>query len=102
MFNQKQMMNQFKKMQQELLKVQEELKNETIEGKAADGKVTIRFNGHQEVQQVKVDPTLLVQEDAEILEDLLVLAFRDGSEKVKELSAKRLGPFTGGLQIPGF
>jgi len=102
MFNQKQLMGQFKKMQQDLLKVQEDLKNEMVEGKSGDGKITVTFNGHQEVQGIKIDPSLLVPDDAEILEDLLVLAFRDGSEKVKDLSAKRLGPLTGGLQIPGF
>lgn len=97
MFNQKQMLSQLKKMQADLLKVQEDLKQERIEGKAGDGKVTIAFNGHLEIQSVHVDPSLLVPEDAEILEDLLTLAFRDGAEKVKALSASRLGPLAGGM-----
>ncbi|MCL5055828.1 MAG: YbaB/EbfC family nucleoid-associated protein [Firmicutes bacterium] len=101
MFNQKQMMNQIKKMQESVIKIQEELKNEKVDGKSGDGKVTITLNGHSEVLSVKLDPSLLNPEDAEMLEDLLVLAFRDGSEKARELSVKRLGPLTGGMNIPG-
>lgn len=101
MFNQKQLMGQLKKMQQEVLKVQEELKQEIVEGKSGEGKVAVSFNGQMEIQSVHLDPGLLNPDDAEMLEDLLVLAIRDGSEKVKELSAKKLGPFTGGMQIPG-
>ena len=102
MFNQKQLMGQIKKMQQEMVKVQEDLKNERVEGKSGENKVTITLDGHMEVQSVKIDPSLLNPDDAEILEDLLVVAFRDGSEKARELSAKKLAPFTGGFQIPGF
>lgn len=101
MFNQKQLMNQLKKMQADMVRIQEELKNEKVEGKAAEGKVVVVLNGHLEVQSVKIDPGLLNPEDAEILEDLLVLAIRDASEKARELSAKRLAPYTGGFQIPG-
>jgi DNA-binding YbaB/EbfC family protein len=100
MFNQKQMLNQLKKMQEAMLKIQEELKHETVEGKAGDGKVTVVMNGHVEIQSVKIDPSLLVPEDAEILEDLIVVAFRDASEKARELSMKRLGPLTGGFNFP--
>lgn len=102
MFNQKQLMSQLKKMQQEVLKVQEDLKNERVQGTSGEGKVTIDFNGHMEVQSVHIDPSLLIPDDVEMLEDLLVLAFRDGIEKVKELSAQRLSPFTAGMQMPGF
>lgn len=102
MFNQKQLMGQLKKMQDEVLKIQEDLKNTEIEGKAGEGKVKVSMNGHYEIQSVKIDPGLLNPDDAEILEDLLVLACRDASEKAKNLSAERMGPFAGNLKIPGF
>jgi DNA-binding YbaB/EbfC family protein len=102
MFNQKNMLSQLKKMQQEVLKIQEDLKNEKIEGKAGEGKVTVTLNGHHEVQSVHLDPSLLNPDDAEIVEDLLVVAFRDAFEKVKDVSARKLGPLTGGMGIPGF
>lgn len=102
MFNQKQMLNQLKKMQQEVLKIQDDLKNEQVEGKAGEGKVTIALNGHHEIQSVHIDPTLLNPDDAEMLEDLIVVAFRDAFEKAKALSARKLGPLTGGLSLPGF
>lgn len=97
MLNQQQLMNQLKKMQEEFLKIQEQLKQERVEGKAGEEKVKVILNGHMEVESVKIDPSLLNPEDAEILEDLLVLALRDGFAKVKELSAKRIGPFAGNL-----
>lgn len=102
MFNQKQLMGQLKKMQDEMVKIQEELQHERVEGKAGENKVTITMNGHFEVQSIKIDPGLLVPDDAEMLEDLLVLGFRDAAEKAKNLSAQRLGPFAGNLKIPGF
>lgn len=101
MFNQKQMLGQLKKMQQEVIRIQEALKHEKVEGSGADGKVVVTFNGHHEVQSVHLEPSLLHPEDAEMLEDLLLVAIRDGSEKVRQLSAKRLGPLSGGLEIPG-
>ena len=102
MLNQKQLMGQLKKMQQEMMRIQEELKGEKVEGKAGDGKVGVCLNGHLDIVSVHIDPTLLHPDDAEMLEDLLVLAFRDAAEKAKNLSAQRLGPFAAGAQIPGF
>lgn len=101
MFNQKQMMNQLKKMQESVIKIQEELKEAKVEGKAGEGKVTVVLNGHLEIQSVKIDPSLVTPDDVEMLEDLLVVAFRDAGEKARELSVKRMGPLTGGMNIPG-
>lgn len=102
MFNQKQLMGQLKKMQEQVMKAQDELKSETVEGIAGDGKVKVVLNGHVEIQSVKIDPSLANPDDVEMLEDLLILAFRDGSEKARQLSAKKLGPLAGGMSIPGF
>ena len=101
MFNQKQLMNQLKKMHESVLRVQEELKIERVEGASGDGKVRALVNGHMEIQSVKIDSSLLVPDDAEILEDLIVLAVQDAAEKARQLSMQRLGPLAGGMQIPG-
>lgn len=90
-----------RKMQERIQKMQEELGNETVEGSAGGGAVTIVVNGHQQVQSVKIDPDVIDPEDVSMLEDLILAAANDGLQKAQELTAKRMSALTGGLRIPG-
>lgn len=101
MFNQKQMMKQMQKMQEMLVKMQEDLAQEQVEGIASDGKVVVTMNGHQELQRVKIDPSVVNPDEVDLLEDLIVVAFREASSKAKALYASKMGEVTGGMQIPG-
>ncbi|GIW09450.1 MAG: nucleoid-associated protein [Dehalococcoidia bacterium] len=93
------MIRQMQQLQAKILKTQEELGQETIEGTAGGGAVRIVMTGHQKVQSVTIDPE--AAEDVELLQDLLVTAFNDAQEKVAALVARRMGPLTGGLGLPG-
>ncbi|HEY3110990.1 MAG TPA: YbaB/EbfC family nucleoid-associated protein [Chloroflexota bacterium] len=88
-------------MQQRLEKAQEELGNEIVEGTAGGGAVTIRMNGHRQVQSVKIDPAAVDPDDVETLEEMILSAFGDASAKAEQLTAQRMGALTGGLKIPG-
>jgi nucleoid-associated protein EbfC len=88
-------------MQQRLMKAQEELGNETVEGTAGGGAVTIKMNGHKQVQSVKIDPAAVDPEDVETLEEMILSAIGDASAKAEQLAAQRMGALTGGLKIPG-
>jgi DNA-binding YbaB/EbfC family protein len=93
--------NMIKQMQQRLMKIQEELANETIEASAGGGAVTVIMTGQQKVQEVKIDPEVVNPEDVEMLQDLVLSAFNEALGKSQELASKRLSAITGGIKIPG-
>jgi nucleoid-associated protein EbfC len=100
--NPQQMMQQARKLQAQLAKIQEELGNETVTGSAGSGAVEVTMNGHGAVANVKIDKAAVDPDDVETLEDLVAIAIRDAQAKVHELSQARMGPLAGGLGLPGF
>ncbi|MBP1932416.1 DNA-binding YbaB/EbfC family protein [Ammoniphilus resinae] len=95
------MMKQMKKMQDQMMKAQEELKLKTVEGTAGGGVVTIVANGHKEIQEVMIKPEAVDPDDVEMLQDLVLTAVNDALKKIDEMTAKEMGKFTGGMNIPG-
>ncbi len=94
-------MRLFQQMQERLMKAQEDLGNETIEGTAGGGAIKILMTGHQKVQSVTIDPEVVDPEDVEMLQDLMAAAINEAVSKSHELATKRLGALTGGMKIPG-
>ncbi len=94
-------MRLLQQMQQQLMKAQEELGNETVEGTAGGGAIKISMTGHQKVQSVTIDPEVVDPEDVEMLQDLMAAAINEAVSKSHELASKRLGALTGGMKIPG-
>ncbi|AQT84833.1 Nucleoid-associated protein [Paenibacillus larvae subsp. larvae] len=101
MQNMNQMMKQVKKMQQQMVKVQEELANKTVEGTAGGGVVTVTANGHKKIANIVIQPEAVDPEDVEMLQDLVLAAVNDALSKADELAAKDMGKFTGGMNLPG-
>jgi nucleoid-associated protein EbfC len=99
--NQAQMMQQIRKMQQDMARVQEELANSVVEGTAAGGAVTVGISGEFQVKKVTIKPEAVDPDDVETLEDLIVVALNDALGKVQALSQSKMGAVTGGLKIPG-
>src|SRR5450755_2964913 len=98
--NPQQMLQQARKLQAQLAKVQEELGQESVTGTAAAGAVAVTLDGHGAVRSVKLDKATVDPQDIETLEDLIMLAIKDAQAKAQALSQSRLGPLTGGLGIP--
>lgn len=76
-----------------------------VEGDAGGGTVRAKVNGRLEVVSVHIDPKLLADGDAELLEDLVTVAVNAGMVKAREAAAKSLSSLTGGLPLgmfPGF
>ena len=96
-----QMMNQLRKMQQEMAKAQEEIQSTTVDGAAAGGAVKITMTGDFRVTKIALERSAVDPDDVETLEDVIVAAFNDARAKAEEYSAKRMGSVTGGLKIPG-
>lgn len=101
MNNMNQMMKQVKKMQEQMLKAQEELGNKTVEGSSGGGVVTVKANGHKKVLDITIKPEAVDPDDVEMLQDLVLAAVNDALGKAEELANNDMGKFTGGMKIPG-
>ena len=88
-------MQQARKMQEQMQKAQEELKNAEVVGKAGGEMVVVTMNGEKEIKSIKLDKTAVVPDDIEMLEDLIIVAIKDASNKADELKNSKLGGFGG-------
>ena len=96
-----QMMQQVQKMQQDMERAQEELKNEVVEASAGGGMVTVKVSGDLEVQEVRIDPAAVDPEDVEILADMVLAAVNEALRMAQELAGSKMGGATGGLDLGG-
>ncbi len=94
------MMKQVQELQGRMARMQEELAALEVSGQSGAGLVTITLNGKGEMRSVKIDPSLLKPEEAEIVEDLVLAAFTDAKSKVEGEMQKRMQALTGGLPLP--
>lgn len=88
-------------MQEQMLKMQEEMENKTFEATAGGGAVKVVVDGKREVKEVILAPEVVDPDDVEMLQDLIVAAVNEGMRKVEADSSAQLGSITGGLNIPG-
>ena len=93
------LMQQAKKMQEQMQKAQEELTQMECTGEAGAGLVKVVMNGKHEIKNVDLDASLL-QEDKEIVEDLVAAAMNDAVKKVAENNKNQLSGMTAGLNLP--
>ncbi|GAB4557006.1 MAG: YbaB/EbfC family nucleoid-associated protein [Anaerolineae bacterium] len=93
--------SQVQKLQEEMLRAQEALGEETVEVSVGGGAVVVVIDGHQRVRSVKIDPEAVDPEDIDMLQDLILAAVNEAIEKSQNLAAERLGALTGGLGLPG-
>lgn len=101
MANMQGMMKKVQKMQQDMLKMQEELKNRTVEATAGGGAVTVVVTGRKTVEKVTIAPSAVDPKDVEMLEDLVTTAINEAMRKVDEMTEKEMGKITGGMKLPG-
>ena len=90
------LMREAQKMQKNLEKTQEELKNTTYEGTSS--LVSIVLNGNKDIVSVKIkSDDALEKDDLEMLEDMIIVAFKEASKKVDSDKEKKLGKYGQGL-----
>ena len=94
------MMKQAQEMQGRMQKLQEELADLEIEGQSGAGLVKVKINGKFDARGLKIDPSLMKPEEAEILEDLIVAAFQDAKGKAEAAVQAKMQELTGGLKLP--
>jgi DNA-binding YbaB/EbfC family protein len=95
------MLKQVQKMQADMARAQEELKNEVVEASAGGGMVTVKISGDLEIRELRIDPEAVDPEDVELLQDMVLAAVNEGIRAAQELAASKLNAATGGLAGPG-
>jgi DNA-binding YbaB/EbfC family protein len=95
------MMKQVQEMQAEMMKAQEQLKDEIIEASSGGGMVTVKITGDLEFKEIKIDAAALGEggdaEDTELLQDMVLAAVNEAVRSAQELANRRLGGLVGGL-----
>lgn len=94
------MMKQAQEMQERMAKMQEELEEIEVSGVSGAGLVTVTLSGKGAMKAVKIDPSLLKEDEVEILEDLLVAAHNDAKAKTESTMQEKMKDITGGINLP--
>src|SRR6476619_8468908 len=98
------MMKQVQQMQADMMKAQEQLKDEVVEASAGGGMVRVKVSGDLEIKEIKIDPEAVDPEDIDLLQDMVLAATNEAIRSAQELANRKMGGLTGGLGdlgIPG-
>lgn len=99
--NQAAMMKQVQKMQQEMLKAQEEMENKTYSVTTGGGMVTASVNGKHEVLALEIKPEAVDPDDVEMLQDMVIAAVNEAMRKADADANANMSKLTGGMNLGG-
>jgi DNA-binding YbaB/EbfC family protein len=94
------MLKQAQQMQSRMQEMQAKLEATEVEGASGGGMVKVRLTGKGDLRRVTIDPSLMVAEEREVLEDLLVAAHADAKQKVEATMAEEMQKATAGMSLP--
>ena len=94
------MIKQAQKMQQEMLRLQQELETQEFQGSAGGGAVTAAVNGKHELKSVSIDPAAVDPDDVELLQDMIVAAVNQAMQAAETQASSSMQKLTGGLNLP--
>ncbi len=96
------MMKQAQKLQSKMMKLQEELADQTVEATAGGGMISVVANGKQQIVSIHIEKEVVDPEDVEMLQDLVLAAVNDALNKSQEMVSEKMGKLMpGGMNIPG-
>ena len=96
------MLKQAQKMQQDMMKMQQELQEKEYQAAAGGGVVTATVNGKKVVTAVSIKPEAVDPEDVEMLQDLVISAVNEALRQADEAMEQSMGAVTGGLNLGSF
>jgi nucleoid-associated protein EbfC len=106
--NMNKMLKQVQQMQADMMKAQEQLKDEVVEASAGGGMVTVKVSGDLVVKEITIRPDALggegeavSAEDVEMLQDMVLAAVNEAVRSAQELANRKLGGLTCGLDLGG-
>ena len=99
--NQAAMMKQAQKMQQEMLRMQEEMENKTYSATAGGGMVTAEVNGKHQIVNLSIKEEAVDPDDVEMLQDMVIAAVNEAMRTAEADAANNMSRLTGGLNLGG-
>lgn len=101
-FDMNALMKQAQQMQAEMLKAQDQLKDEVVEASAGGGMVKVKVGGDLSLREIAIDPEAIDPEEAEMLAEMVQAAVNEGIRAAQQLAESKMGGITGGLGgLPG-
>jgi len=94
------MLKQAQQMQSRMAEMQAKLESTEVEGQAGAGMVKVRLTGKGDLRRIAIDPSLMVADEREVLEDLIVAAHADAKQKVEVTMAEEMQKATAGMSLP--
>ncbi|HZL06062.1 MAG TPA: YbaB/EbfC family nucleoid-associated protein [Coriobacteriia bacterium] len=95
------LMKQAQKMQADMARVQDELKEERVEVSVGGGAVKVVMTGELALESVSIDPAAVDPDDVVMLEDLVVAAVNEAIRQAQDVASRKMAGVTGGLGLPG-
>ena len=95
-----QMMKQAQQMQERMAELQAKLDAVELTGAAGGGLVQVTLTGKGQMRKLRIDRSLMVPDETEVLEDLIVAAFNDARGRVEAHVGEEMSKLTGGLNLP--
>jgi DNA-binding YbaB/EbfC family protein len=99
--NQAAMLKQAQKMQQDMLRMQEEMENKTYTATAGGGMVSASVNGKHEIVNLEIKPDAVDPDDVEMLQDMIIAAVNEAMRAADADAAQNMSRLTGGLNLGG-
>ena len=99
--NQSAMLKQAQKMQQEMLRLQQEQESKTFSAQSGGGMVSATVNGKHELMSLTINPEAVDPDDVEMLQDMVVAAVNEAMRKAEAEASQSMAKLTGGLNLGG-
>jgi len=94
------MIKQAQKMQQEMLRMQQEMETKEYQATAGGGVVSATVSGKREVKSIIIDPEAVDPDDVEMLQDMIVAAVNQAIRAAEEDASSSMQKLTGGMNLP--
>lgn len=101
MLNIQGLMKQAQVMQKKMQEAQAKLAEAEVEGSSANGAIKVVLNGKSEMKKISIDKSVVSEDDIEMLEDLILVAYNDAHNKVEALAEEGMKAATGGVNLGG-
>ena len=99
--NQAAMMKQAQKMQQEMIRMQQELENTNYTAAAGGGMVKAVVNGKHELVDLQINPEAVDPDDVDMLQDMIIAAVNEAMRTADSAAQNNMSKLTGGLNLGG-
>lgn len=94
------MMKKAQELQSKMSGVQEALAELEVSGSAGGGMVQVKMSGKGDLREIRIDPSLMADGDAGIIEDLILAAHAEARTHLEQVAAEKMAEVTEGLPIP--